>query len=293
MNVVITNLPSGKFAIGPRSTGGAETPSPVNDGRTAKPSDGSVTPAPITAPSPMVDSVRKPARPYVSRCWSSAAASPGDGLSPISSWAAAWSTGACVRAVSRIQRRPKTIARAAPRTAAGQLITRPMRRTAIPIANPTGQRLWCWVSSGPSFTRVSPWTDSTFRAPCLSTTQQLRQCPTSATILHFCAGRCAGYPELAPPRIHARPDLIAHLDLERPLAPPFIGAFRRCVDPDLAAVRLDRRRVVELVDRPLAEQDVAGGIDVRTRVEEDLLVVVHVDVRVDDDHGFREAHQAE
>ena len=50
--------------------------------------------------------------------------------------------GACVRAVSRIQRRPKTIVIAAPRTAAGQLTTSPTRMHAIPIAKPIGQRLW-------------------------------------------------------------------------------------------------------------------------------------------------------
>ena len=63
MNVVITNVPSGKFVIGPRSTSFVSIPSPVNEGSTAKPSDGSMTPAPITPPRPIVASVRKPARP--------------------------------------------------------------------------------------------------------------------------------------------------------------------------------------------------------------------------------------
>ena len=49
MNVVITNVPSGKFEIGPRSTSFVSTPSPMNEGSTAKPSDGSVTAAPIDA----------------------------------------------------------------------------------------------------------------------------------------------------------------------------------------------------------------------------------------------------
>ena len=41
MKVVITNVPSGKFEIGPRSTSFVSTPSPMNEGSTAKPSDGS------------------------------------------------------------------------------------------------------------------------------------------------------------------------------------------------------------------------------------------------------------
>ena len=63
MNVVITNVPSGKFETGPRSTSFVSTPSPMNEGSTAKPSDGSTTPAPMTPPRPIVASVRKPARP--------------------------------------------------------------------------------------------------------------------------------------------------------------------------------------------------------------------------------------
>ena len=63
MKVVITHVPSGKFSSGPRSTSFVATPSPVNDGSTAKPSDGSTTAAPITPPTPIVASVRKPARP--------------------------------------------------------------------------------------------------------------------------------------------------------------------------------------------------------------------------------------
>ena len=63
MKVVITNLPSGKFETGPRSTSGDATASPSNEGSTAKPSEGSTTPAPMTPPRPIVASVRKPARP--------------------------------------------------------------------------------------------------------------------------------------------------------------------------------------------------------------------------------------
>ncbi len=85
MNVVITNVPSGKFLTGPRSTSFVSTPSPVNDGSTAKPSDGRTTPAPITPPRPIVARVRKPARPYVSRCSASAAAWAAEGVSPTTS----------------------------------------------------------------------------------------------------------------------------------------------------------------------------------------------------------------
>ena len=68
MKVVITNVPSGKFDIGPRSTSFVSTPSPMNDGSTAKPSDGTTTPTPMRPPRPIVASERNPARPYVSRC---------------------------------------------------------------------------------------------------------------------------------------------------------------------------------------------------------------------------------
>ena len=63
VNVVITNFPSGKFETGPRSTSLVSTPSPVNEGSTAKPIDGSVTAAPMPAPRPIVAKVRNPARP--------------------------------------------------------------------------------------------------------------------------------------------------------------------------------------------------------------------------------------
>ena len=47
--------------------------------------------------------------------------------------------------------------------------------------------------------------------------------------------------------------------------------------------------MVELVERALREHDVSLRVDVRADVEEDLLVVVHVDALVDDDDGLREA----
>ena len=63
MKVVITNVPSGKFEIGPRSTSFVSTASPVNDGQDGEAERREVTPAPMTPPRPIVASVRKPARP--------------------------------------------------------------------------------------------------------------------------------------------------------------------------------------------------------------------------------------
>ena len=53
----MTYVPSGKFSSGPRSASLSSTF--VNDGRTVKPSTGSVTTAPIAAPRPIVDASRK------------------------------------------------------------------------------------------------------------------------------------------------------------------------------------------------------------------------------------------
>ena len=55
--VAITNSPSGKFSIGPRSTSCSSWF--VNDGRTAKPRTGSVIAPPITAPRPSVVSLEE------------------------------------------------------------------------------------------------------------------------------------------------------------------------------------------------------------------------------------------
>ena len=60
--VVITYVPWGKFEIGPRSTSPVSIPSPMKDGSTMKPSAGTVTAAPMTAPSPSVVTLRKVAR---------------------------------------------------------------------------------------------------------------------------------------------------------------------------------------------------------------------------------------
>src|SRR6266480_3054733 len=79
-------------------------------------------------------------------------------------------------------------------------------------------------------------------------------------------------PVLLPPPIDELLHLPGHLDLGRPLARPLRGTLVGRVDPDLAAVELERRRVVEVIQRPLRYQDVALGIDVRPHPEDDLLV---------------------
>ena len=80
-----------------------------------------------------------------------------------------------------------------------------------------------------------------------------------------------------------------HLDLRRPFARALGRPLRRRVDADLAADELQRRRVVEVVGGPFREQHVALRVDVRAHVEEDLLVVVHVDVLVHDHDRLRQA----
>ena len=72
-----------------------------------------------------------------------------------------------------------------------------------------------------------------------------------------------------------------------------LRALVRRVDPELAAVELQRRRVVEVVERALADQHVALRVDVGADAEEDLLVVVHVDPLVDDHDRLRQAEQPE
>ena len=52
----MTYSPSGKFSIGPRSASSSSMF--VNEGRTMNPTTGSVTIAPIAAPTPSVDASR-------------------------------------------------------------------------------------------------------------------------------------------------------------------------------------------------------------------------------------------
>src|SRR5579859_1750375 len=92
---------------------------------------------------------------------------------------------------------------------------------------------------------------------------------------------------------HALLDLDAHLDLVGPRPCALLRPLRGRVDPELAADELPLRRVVEMVERPLADHDVALGVDVGACVEEHLRVVVHVDVLVHDDDALREAQHPE
>ena len=79
----------------------------------------------------------------------------------------------------------------------------------------------------------------------------------------------------------------------RPRPRAFLRALVRRVDPELAAVELQRRRVVEMVERALADQHVALRVDVGADAEEDLLVVVHVDPLVHDHDRLGQAEQPE
>ena len=66
-----------------------------------------------------------------------------------------------------------------------------------------------------------------------------------------------------PAAVDQRLDLGGHLDLRRPFTRALLGQLVRRVDADLPADELALRRVVEVVDRPLREQDVALRVDVR------------------------------
>src|SRR6266540_6313548 len=66
---------------------------------------------------------------------------------------------------------------------------------------------------------------------------------------------------------------LRHLDLGRPLTGALGRRLRRRVDTDLSADELERRRVIEMIERPFRQQDVSLRVDVGADVEEDLLVV--------------------
>src|SRR5436190_22251277 len=100
-------------------------------------------------------------------------------------------------------------------------------------------------------------------------------------------------PVLVPPPVDQSADFLTHLDLFRPRSRALVWALRGGVDTQLAAEELMRRRVVEVVERALADHDVAGRVDVGTDVEEDQLVVVDVYMLSDDVHRLGEAEHAE
>src|SRR6478752_6521368 len=60
-----------------------------------------------------------------------------------------------------------------------------------------------------------------------------------------------------PAAVDQRTDFFAHLDLLRPRPRALVGALRRRVDAELSAEELVCRRVVEVVERALGDQDVA------------------------------------
>src|ERR671936_1749755 len=100
-------------------------------------------------------------------------------------------------------------------------------------------------------------------------------------------------PVFLPAAVDERLDRFAHSDLFGPRPRALVWALRGRVDPQLAAEELVGRRVVKVVEWALADDDVAGGVDVRPDVEENLLVIVDVDVLVDDDDRLRQAEHAE
>ena len=112
-------------------------------------------------------------------------------------------------------------------------------------------------------------------------------------ILHFAEDACYEMPVLGPAAGDEVADLVAHDDLLGPGPGVLLGKLVRRVDPELASVELSLGRVIEVVERPLGDQDVALRVDVRSHAEEDLCVVVHVHVGVDDDHGLGQREHPE
>src|SRR5690349_5281568 len=291
MNVATNQSPTPKDESGPRSTLCCFWLR--NDGRSAKPATGTVMIPPITPPSPRVAPSRKRLRVTVAGstrgratpCWSAGGAVIPSPASFI--WRRSGSTTSdCPRSsavASRAQRTPKTIAITAPiDEISSGLITSPTRTTTMPIAKPIGHS----VGGGRC---GSSWSDS-------CSVSGLGCSGSTGESLIGNADAASGeltQAVLVPAPCHKLFDLRAHLDLVRPRPRALLRPFRGRVDPELAADELPLRRVVEMVERPLPDHDVALRIDVRAGVEEHLLVVVHVDVGVDDDDALREAQHPE
>src|SRR5690242_552362 len=212
--VVITNWPLGKSESGPRSIGWNFWPS--NAEATSKPTGGTVTTPPISAPSPSVEASRNLLRAKRSPgAGGGAPAGPtfAGGAGPATAGSGGGGGGSCVLRPerSRTQRKPKTSAIAPPTATAGQLTIRPTRTHATPTAKPTGQTVgggrWGLSCSG-------------------------------VTRLHYYSfGRLADA-VLAPPPFDLFLDRIGHHDLRRPLAGAFLGQLVGRVDADLAADEL-------------------------------------------------------
>src|SRR6187551_514417 len=122
----------------------------TNAGTRANPTAGTVTTAPMAAPSPTVAPSRNLLRGKVA---ASAGVVSGMAGAPLCAGSAgAGSGGPCAsvsacgrlawpRLTSLIQRKPKMTVSAAPTATAGQLTIRPTRMQTMPTAKPTGQRL--------------------------------------------------------------------------------------------------------------------------------------------------------
>ena len=196
---------------------------------------------------------------------------------------------------SRIQSQPKATAMIAPSRTIHQPTTRPVRRTATPIANPTGQRLGGGTCGCPPRARqyraAPPSAD-----PSISGGVAVN---AATTVARWRAARPRSADASRPmPYSSQRRSTSSFTASSISISgghgrAPSSGSFARRVDPELAADELPLGRVVEVVERPVGDHDVALRIDVRADVEEDLLVVVHVHVGVDDDDRLRQREHPE
>src|SRR6476659_8033721 len=283
MKVAMNHLPSGNLSIGPRSTLCCVWPR--NPGRTAKPATGSVIRPPIAAPRPRVAPSRKTLRVTALSGTSSSVTPCGAAVVAWSRRSSSTATGCPRRSAvaSRAQRIAKTMAIAAliDEISSGLTIS-PTSRTTIPIAKPIGYS----VGDGRC---VSSWSDSCSVSGlgCSGSTNR-----------SLTANGCAGERELTeavlgPAARDELLDLGAHLDLLGPRPRSLLGPLRGRVDAELATEELALGGVIEVVERAFRDDHVALRVDVGARVEEHLLVVVHVHARVDDDDALREAEHPE
>src|SRR5215831_7239783 len=161
MKLAITNVPSGKLSIGPRST--RIFLRFVKEGRTMKPSTGNVTATPIAAPRPIVVASRNRERVYMGRgtCPSPVVGAASSATTRVSGSTSGTSPRTS-RVTSRAHRSPNTIASAAPTAAMIQLITSPTRRQATAMAKPIGHRLGlgAWLSLRCSLNSCPAWIQS-------------------------------------------------------------------------------------------------------------------------------------
>ena len=254
--------PSGKLSNGPRSR---SVDLLVDEGRqrSSKPSAGTVTAAPITAPRPSVAPSRNMFRGNVSL----SAVGVGLGLAGVAG-------GARPRpAPRRLGRRRLRLVSlhhvADPQEAKTTVIARAEPAPAGSTTSPTRDRR-CrrqtrpargsgWevrlVVPGPGFHPVVP--------PRL--VGQLRENkPCCGADGSPASPLSAGdEPVVGPAAVDERPHLGAHLDPGRPLPRALVRALLGRVDAELAAIELPGRRVVEVVERAFREQHVAAGVDVR------------------------------